>query len=104
VATRPRPLGGGELAQVVDAKALFDVGDFIDHPLEGGLAETSVLLVFKGFSHVPKLPQRAPRRENAGKTTVSSRASCGSYISMNADMSCSKASFARTDWVQPRQW
>ena len=41
---------GGELAQVVNAEAFFDVGDFIDHPLKTRLAEPSVLLVFKGLS------------------------------------------------------
>ncbi len=48
-------LGGGELAQVVDAKAFFDIGDFIDHPLKAGLAEPAVLLVFEDLSQVAKL-------------------------------------------------
>jgi hypothetical protein len=43
-------LGRGELAQVVDAEAFFDIGDFIDHPLKAGLAEPPVLLVFEGLS------------------------------------------------------
>ena len=72
-------LGRGELAQVVDAKASFDVGDFIDDPLEAGLTEPPVLLVFDGLSQVAKLLSGTTSR-NAGKTTVSSRASCGSYI------------------------
>jgi len=48
-------LGRGELAQIVDAEAFFDIGDFVDHPLEAGLAEAPMLLVFKSLRHVAKL-------------------------------------------------
>lgn len=37
-------LAGGELAQVVDAKAFFDIGDLVDHRLKTGLAKAPVLL------------------------------------------------------------
>lgn len=60
-------LAGGELAQVVDAKAFFDIGDLVDHRLKTGLAKAPVLLVFKGLGHVAKLDSGhhvAQRREN----------------------------------------
>ncbi len=62
-------LGRGELTQVVDAEAFFDIGDSIDHPLKAGLAEPSVLLVFEGLSQVAELLSGhhiAQRRENNG--------------------------------------
>ena len=43
------------MAQVVDAEAFFDIGDFIDDPLEAGLTEPPVLLVFKDLRQVAKL-------------------------------------------------
>src|ERR1700728_446689 len=44
----------GELTQVVDAEAFFDVGDLVDDPFGAGLTEPPVLLVFEGLGQVAK--------------------------------------------------
>jgi len=44
-------LSRGELAEIVDAEAFFDIADFIDHPLEASLAKPPVLVNRSGRSH-----------------------------------------------------
>ena len=59
-------LGRGELAQIVDVEAFFDIGDFVDHPLEAGPAEAPMLLVFK-VSAMSRNCTAGTTSRNAGK-------------------------------------
>ena len=58
-------LGGGELAQVVDAEAFFDIGDFIDHPLKAGLAEPRITMQWSSFRATVNTCRRRNHRANA---------------------------------------